>query len=430
MTGQAESRYTGGPGYRPLAEASVAAYLAALPAIPDWLGGAPESWRVSEVGDGNLNLVFIVEGAAAGLVVKQALPYVRLVGESWPLPLDRAFFEQAALTEQARHAPARVPRIHHFDAAMALIVMERLSPHIILRRGLIAGRRYPKLSQHMAEFLAQTLFKTSDLHLPASDKRSKMAPFCANTALCRITEDLVFTDPYRIAPLNRWTVPQLDGIAAEFRADAALKVAVQEMKWRFLTAAEALIHGDLHTGSIMVTEDDSRAIDSEFAVFGPMGFDVGALLANFFLAFFAQAGHADGSDDRGAYRSWILVTAEEIWTGFAKRFLELWRAENRGDAYAASLFRDGDGAMALEAERERFIARLFADTVGFAGAKMIRRVLGLAHVADLESIDDPDVRAGAETRALRLGRAFLVERDRFRDFAAMRAAAEALERDG
>src|SRR3954470_17129538 len=51
------------------------------------LGGDPATWRVREVGDGNLNLVFIVEGAKAGVVVKQALPYVRLVGESWPLPL-------------------------------------------------------------------------------------------------------------------------------------------------------------------------------------------------------------------------------------------------------------------------------------------------------------------------------------------------------
>ena len=39
------------------------------------------------MGDGNLNLVFIVKGPQGGVAVKQALPYVRLVGESWPLPL-------------------------------------------------------------------------------------------------------------------------------------------------------------------------------------------------------------------------------------------------------------------------------------------------------------------------------------------------------
>ena len=57
--------------------------------------------------------------------------------------------------------------------------------------------------------------------------------------------------------------------------------------------------------------------------------------------------------------------------------------------------------------------RLFADTLGFAAAKMIRRILGLAHVLDLESIKDPDVRATCERRALRLARALMVERTGF-----------------
>lgn len=423
-----ESRLTGGPDYRPLDEAGVRPYLATLPAIREVLGGDPAGWQVTEVGDGNLNLVFIVRGAAGGpldgVVVKQALPYVRLVGDSWPLPLDRAWFEWHALSEQARHVPHLVPMLHHFDPGMALFVMEWLTPHIILRKGLIAGTRYPQLAGHMAEFLAQTLFKTSDLYAPAAEKKAKMAPFCGNTALCRITEDLVFTDPYRIAALNRWTTPQLDDIAAEFRADAAAKIAAQELKWAFLTRGEALLHGDLHTGSIMVTETDSRAIDPEFAFYGPMGFDIGALLANFFLAYFAQAGHATAADDRAEYRNWLLVQVEQIWAGFQKRFLELWRAEAAGDAFTRDLFADGDGALALDAHRKATMARLFRDTVGFAGAKMIRRILGLAHVADLDTIADPDVRAACETRALRLGRAFLVERDRFTTPADLRHAAE------
>src|SRR3546814_4373153 len=95
--------------------------------------------------------------------------------------------------------------------------MDLLEPHIILRKGLIAGTRYTRLAGHMAEFMAETLFRTSDLHLPAAAKKERMAIFCANTELCRITEDLVFTDPYRDSPLNRWTGPQLDRIATESR---------------------------------------------------------------------------------------------------------------------------------------------------------------------------------------------------------------------
>ena len=48
--------------------------------------------EAQEVGDGNLNLVFKIFDAqgVSRIIVKQALPYVRCVGESWPLTLDPA----------------------------------------------------------------------------------------------------------------------------------------------------------------------------------------------------------------------------------------------------------------------------------------------------------------------------------------------------
>ena len=53
--------------------------------------------------------------------------------------------------------------------------------------------------------------------------------------------------------------------------------------------------------------------------------------------------------------------------------------------------------------------RLFGEALGFAGCKMTRRILGLAHVEDLESIVNPDLRADCEKRALKLARALMVE---------------------
>ena len=415
-------------GYRALTPETVREHLAGVPAAVAILGGSgpPADWRAREVGDGNLNLVFIVEGPGGSLVAKQALPYVRLVGESWPLPLERSLFEHAALTEQARHVGRLVPAVHHFDRGMALIVMERLQPHVILRKGLTAGVVYPRLAADAAEFLAQTLFHTSDLHLPATEKRRRAAFFNANTALCQITEELVFTDPYRAAEGNRWTAPQLDDLAAELRADAPLKVAVQRLKWRFLTRAEAMVHGDLHTGSIMATPEDTRVIDPEFAFYGPMGFDVGALVANLFLAYFAQAGHEGTPGSRDAYREWLLAQVARLWEGFERRFLELWRAHgHRGDAYPTGLFPDGDGTGALEAERRAFLRGVFVDGVGFAGAKMIRRIFGLAHVEDLESIADPDRRAACERPAVAFARQLILGAEGFADADALTGLARA-----
>ena len=99
--------------YVPIDDSKVCSILAGLPEVSVKLGGAAAEWRVREVGDGNLNLVFIVEGPTGGLVVKQALPYVRLVGESWPLPLERSWYEYNALVEEARYAPGlKIGRAH------------------------------------------------------------------------------------------------------------------------------------------------------------------------------------------------------------------------------------------------------------------------------------------------------------------------------
>src|SRR3954469_6012297 len=284
-----EQRSVAGPppdDYRILHEADLRDYLAGLPPVAARLGDAPAAWSISEVGDGNLNLVFIVKGAAGGIAVKQALPYVRLVGESWPLPLSRSHYEYLALTHQARLAPGLVPAVLHHDEALALVVMELIEPHVIMRKGLIAGTLYPRFVGDIATFLARTLFFSSDLAVPAAKKKEGIAAFAGNHALCKITEDLIFTDPYRVAEQNRWTQPWLDATAARFREDLDLHVAISRLKLKFMASPEALIHGDLHTGSIMVTENETRVIDPEFAFCGPMGFDAGAIIANLLMAYF------------------------------------------------------------------------------------------------------------------------------------------------
>src|SRR3981189_2175057 len=147
--------------------------------------------------------------------------------------------------------PMQVPKVYHFESEQAATVMAYLSPHIILRKGLIHRVKYPQLAGHLSTFLAEMLFRTSDLGMPADAKKAAQALLCKKSPLCKISEDLIFTHPYRIAPLNRWTSPELDGIAAAFRADATLKVAVQELKWAFLARGEGFLHGDLYTGSVM-----------------------------------------------------------------------------------------------------------------------------------------------------------------------------------
>lgn len=409
--------------YRILKEGDLRDYLSGVAEVAARLGGRPLDWTISEVGDGNLNLVFIIKGPGGGIAVKQALPYVRLVGESWPLPLSRSHYEYLALTNQARLAPGLVPVVLHQNEALALVAMELLEPHIIMRKGLVAGTIYPRFVEDITTFLARTLFFSSDLAVPAAAKKEGIAAFAGNHALCKITEDLIFTDPYRVAEQNRWTSPWLDATAAAFREDLDAHVAISRLKLKFMGSPEALIHGDLHTGSIMVTEQETRVIDPEFAFYGPMGFDIGAVIGNLLMAYLASPGHERAAGERKAFEAWLLSTIELVWTEFARKFLELWRSDAKGDAYPATLFAGGAGAARLETERQAYMARLFADTVGFAAAKTIRRILGLAHNIDFELIEDEKLRAICEARSLRLAREMLVNTASFATIADLTSAA-------
>jgi len=374
------------------------------------IGGAPDGWRIDEIGDGNVNLIFRVAGPSGQVLVKQAVPYLRCVGESWPLSLRRNFFEFTALSEHAKVAPELLPKVLAFDEGSAAMVMEFLGEHVILRKGVMAGIRYPRFAEHITDYMAKTLFFTSDLFLSAGEKKEKMKVFCDNIDLCKITEDLIFTDPYREADKNRWTSPGLDALAREFARDPELKIAITALKAKFLTATEALIHGDLHTGSIMVSQTETKVIDPEFAFYGPMGFDVGLLLANFFLGYFSQAGLAKNPPD---YEEWLLEQVTEIWTKLEQKFSALWHEQLRGDYLPARLLTPDTAREVIERVRRDYIARLFDDSLGFAATEMIRRILGLAHVADMDEIADAEARARSEARALRAARELLVQRRKY-----------------
>lgn len=413
--------------YKALTQEELPGRLGSLPVLNGAVGGDPSRWSVAEVGDGNLNLVFIVEGPAGSVIVKQALPYVRLVGESWPLPLKRAFFEYHALTRQAGRDPGSVPEVLHFDEAQAMIVMERLHPHVILRNHMMTGQKVTDIGQTMGRFCARTAFRGSDLSMAAPDKKADAALFAGNVELCDITESLVFTDPYFDAEMNRHTTPQLDGVVAELRADHLLKIEAQHLKRAFTSKGETLCHGDLHAGSIMATPEEARIIDPEFAFYGPFGFDIGMLIGNYLMAYHAASAHLTDPVECAEYQNWILDQTAITWSTFCEEFARLWRTERTGILYARSLYEDQDHGEVSEQALEQLLGEIFEDLIGFAGVEMHRRILGLAHVAELDSIEDLDLRARLEERCLRLGRALVLNRRSIRGMARVIAMARQME---
>ncbi|GAB7206346.1 hypothetical protein OS21_28390 [Dickeya oryzae] len=126
-----------------------------------------------EIGDGNLNLVFKIRDTqgVSRVIVKQALPYVRCVGESWPLTLDRARIEAETLLAHAQHCPQHTVAVLHHDPVLAVMVQEDLSDHEIWRRELVKGQDYPQAAAQLGEYLAVALFHHSDFYQSPHEKK-------------------------------------------------------------------------------------------------------------------------------------------------------------------------------------------------------------------------------------------------------------------
>lgn len=344
-----------------------------------------------EIGDGNLNLVFHITQPATGrsLIIKQALPYAKVVGESWPLSLDRAKIESEALVMQGELAPGLTPRVYKTDTDLALTVMEDLSDHVIMRRGLIEGGVYPKFAEHISEFMARALFFTSDLGMNQQEKKRLVQSFI-NPDLCKITEDLIFQDPYFDVDTNSIEDHIRDAAEAIWKNEALL-LEVAHLREKFLTHAQALLHGDLHTGSIFITPQSTKVIDPEFAYYGPIGFDVGAVIANLLLNYASQEHWSADADARRDRRAYLLGTIREIWNLFEEKFRKLWNEHGVDRVSRAPGYQDD------------YMRRLLQDTIGFAGAKTVRRIYGLSHVADIDTIPDAAARERAQRMALAIG---------------------------
>ena len=86
-----------------------------------------ENVVVKEIGDGNLNFVYLAsnESANAHVLVKQAVPFVR-VAPTWPLTATRAHYEAAWLKEQTTNEKTKtaVPQLIDYDEEMCLLIME------------------------------------------------------------------------------------------------------------------------------------------------------------------------------------------------------------------------------------------------------------------------------------------------------------------
>jgi 5-methylthioribose kinase len=407
--------------YYQLTKTNLIDYLQSLPEIHRRFSSF-DNLEVHEINDGNMNYAFVVTNkldTKQSVFVKQAPPYIKVLGEDWPLTRQRMTAEINALSYQASVCPEMVPEVYYQSEILSVLIMQNLCNHALLRTELIQEQYLPRLAEDLSTFLAETLFYSSDFALLSADKKV-MVNKSSNQEMCQITEEFVFTYPFEHHDMNDYNPALSQSIIDSIQKNSNVRAHVAQMKHIFMNKPEALLHGDLHTSSVMVNVQQTFVIDPEFSFAGPMGFDIGALIANLYLNYFSHA-HNPSAESLD-YSRWILQTIDDLWYKFEAKFLSLWSEHERLNQ-STFMGKDltGDSHQTF---RHVFLQQVFSDTLGFAACKMIRRILGVAKVADLMQFEDQNLRAKLETQALKMATTMLLNRQAYSNIADVNKLAE------
>ena len=337
--------------------------------------------QVEEIGDGNLNYVYRVYDTSkpeSSLVLKQAPPYIKILGPDYPLTSERLSYEARALKVYNRLISDAVPTLYFFDSDAAILVMEYLPEYRLLRDELILGNVNPIIPKQIGKFMGVVHSQTYQDNIDKTSENHYRNAF-ANTDMQAITGNYVFTFPFIEHETNFYTDGLADSVEilktdSEFLQQAAI------LKNIFLRVQRGLTHGDLHTGSVMVNDNSAKVIDSEFAFYGSVGFDIGLFWANYLLSYFS---HLDASKIQSDIISAIIT----LWETYIEEF--------RMDT---SL-------------KKRTLHVIFHEAVGFTGMEMLRRIIGAAHVRDIENIADLGRKVRIEKAILEFGRMIVKKRN-------------------
>ena len=357
-----------------------------------------EDIKVSEIGDGNINYVFRAEDIKSkkSVVIKQADKRLRSSGR--PLDVDRNRIEAEVLKFYGEVASDYVPKIYHYDEVMCALTMEDISEYENLRHGLMKKKIYKSFAEDITTFMVNTLISTMDIVMNPWKKKEDVKKYI-NIELCDITEKLVFTDPYtNHFGTNIVLDESSEFVKKEIYDDEELVFEAGKLKYKFMNNPQSLLHGDLHSGSIFVTESKTKVIDPEFAFYGPIGYDLGNVVGNLFFSYIHSDIVMSDEVEKRAYLNYLETTIAEIVDKFTGKF---------GRAYDEKVI---DPMAKNPLYKKWMIASILEDAAGMAGTEVIRRTIGDSKVKEIESIESIEARVYMDKFLILLGKSLIKDR--------------------
>ena len=310
---------------------------------------------ISEIGDGNLNYIYRIKeiGTQKSIIIKVA-QYESRISKDILLDISRSYFEYSYYSLETVKKSNFSPQILYANPQAGIIVMEDLVDYCSLREALISMKKYQCISDNISMYLRCVLIENATFN--PNDKLEKLRYKFRGNRLSELTKQLIFIEPYNnIKKRNKVPAELESWVKEHIYHNDRLNAKVESLREVFENEEQSIIHGDLHTGSFMVNNDQVKVIDPEFACWGPIGFDLGCLLANLIIDYLF---HLTNNEE---YCLFIIKIIYNILSTFEKDLSE---------------------------KIPKNYKTIMIDSAAYAGTEIIRRTIGIALAKEVSIMDE------------------------------------------
>ncbi len=233
---------------------------------------------VAPAGPGNMNLTLRVSLQNKNIIIKQGRPWV----EKYPqfaAPIGRTQTENDFYQFVCEHPKIseNMPQILDFNEDQQILVMKDLG------QGQDLSLHYPNRVDFKQDDLQLLLDYLRELHRIklSSEQKNKFQ----NKKMRELNHAHIFILPFQnpaLLDLNQIS-EGLEQLAAPLRCNEQLKTKISSLGEIYLQDHDTLLHGDFYPGSWMKVKNKIYILDPEFCFCGPKEFDQGVFLAHMYL---------------------------------------------------------------------------------------------------------------------------------------------------
>jgi 5-methylthioribose kinase len=244
----------------------------------EWLAADEIIIALNRAGEGNMNYVIRVETEKRNIIIKQSRDYVekypQIAAPKKRVTTEGLFYKQISAYPAIRQM---MPGLIATDEENDIILLEDLG------------------NQSDFTFLYEISEKINEKDIPlltgylnelhSTGFNSSVAQKLANREMRLLNHEHIFKFPF--GENNGFDLDAisygLQDIAVPYKNDTFLKKRLYYLGQLYLSDDRYLLHGDFYPGSWLKTGAGIKIIDTEFCFYGPREFDLGIMLAHFYI---------------------------------------------------------------------------------------------------------------------------------------------------